>query len=171
MHLGLIARLIAPALAFSVLSDRMVDWGLADIFWQPALGGPYPLSIPESDGGPSGRRLAADMSMWLATGPFEQLTRAMRTAGGVPEKVLRGNVGSALHGAAEQMMIARPDLSGRTTALVNTLSQWPPLRGTGRVLPSERFQRNSCCLIYRAVRPIPSGVARAVCGDCVLAVG
>lgn len=175
VHLGLIARLIAPTLAVAVLTDRAPASALSEYFWQPALGGAYPLSIPrppsqllDVDGDAGAGQVAADLSTWITTGPVEQLTRAVRAAGGVSEKVLRGNVASALHSAAEQIDTNRPDLSGRAAALLDTVTSDPTLRGTGRILPSGLFRRNSCCLIYRAVRPVLVGAGRAVCGDCIL---
>lgn len=181
VHFGLVARLLAPVLATTVLTDQGLQTSLTDLFWQPAGGGPYPLSLPEPlsateplsttqpDSEDTDDRVAADFPRWLATGPIEQLTRAMLAAGGISEKVLRGNVASAVHTAAQQVATARPDLRDRTTALLDTVAQQPPLRGTGRLLPSGGFRRNSCCLIYRAMRPAPGGTGRAVCGDCVLA--
>jgi FhuF 2Fe-2S C-terminal domain len=46
-HLGLAARIVSPYLALAVLYGRApVGLRLADLRWQPALGGPYPLSLP-----------------------------------------------------------------------------------------------------------------------------
>lgn len=175
VHLGLIARLLAPALASAVLTDRTPDLRLTEFFWQPTLGGPYPLSVAESplsplelDVGVDSHQVADDLSRWITTGPIEQLTRTMSAAGGVSEKVLRGNIASALHSAAQQIVPAQPDLADRTTALLDTVADHQSLRGTGRVLPSGSFRRNSCCLIYRAMPPMPEAGGRMVCGDCVL---
>ena len=178
VHLGLVARLIAPAMALSALTDSDPVAGLADIFWQPVLGGPYPLSLPQSlrfptepADGSSGSRVAPDLTTWIVAGPIEQLTQAVGKAGSISDHVLRGNVASAVHSAAQQIVDFQAELAGRTTALVDSIDSRPSLQGTGRVVASGRYRRNSCCLIYRAVRPVPSGAGRAVCGDCVLAAG
>lgn len=47
-HLGLAARLLSPALAAAVLHGTLLDHTLAQVRWQPALGAPPPLSLPES---------------------------------------------------------------------------------------------------------------------------
>lgn len=175
VHLGLVARLLAPALATAVLTGRGPQSGLTEMFWQPAVGGPFPLSLPaplptaEPDCETGDDRESAHLLTWLTTGPIGQLTHAMLGAGAVSEKVLQGNVASAVHSAAQQIGVARPDLGDRTTALLRTVTHHPPLRGTGRHLPSGQFQRHSCCLIYRALGPTSSGAERVVCGDCVLA--
>jgi hypothetical protein len=46
-HLGLVARIISPYLALAALEGWVPErLALADLRWQPALGGPYPLSLP-----------------------------------------------------------------------------------------------------------------------------
>ncbi|NJP46447.1 (2Fe-2S)-binding protein [Actinacidiphila epipremni] len=47
-HLGLAARLLSPALAAAVLHGILLDHTLAQVRWQPTLGAPAPLSLPES---------------------------------------------------------------------------------------------------------------------------
>ena len=46
-HLGLAARLVSPALAAAVLHGRPLGCDLGAVRWQPALGGPVPLSLPD----------------------------------------------------------------------------------------------------------------------------
>ena len=170
VHLGLVARLVAPALGVAVLTGRVPAWTFSDTCWQPAPGGPYPLSVPSPVlgpmGGAGGTRSAAAVSTWIATGPVAQLTGAIRAAGSISDRVLAGNIASALCSAAEQIATARPDLGADIVALVDLAGDRSPLAGTGRILPSGRFRRNSCCLIYRAA---PAGTDRVVCTDCVLA--
>jgi hypothetical protein len=49
VHLGLVARVVAPYLALAVLYGRVPRRvPLADLRWRPALGGPYPLALPST---------------------------------------------------------------------------------------------------------------------------
>ena len=48
VHLGLAARLTAPALGAAVLR-RPLDLRPGGLWWQDVLGGPVPLSVPASD--------------------------------------------------------------------------------------------------------------------------
>jgi hypothetical protein len=81
--------------------------------------------------------------------------------------VLRGNIASALAGAAGMLAGSFPDraeTAGQLTARVLALG---PLRGTGEFVQPDASQprrflvRRSCCLYYR----VPGG---GTCGDCVL---
>jgi hypothetical protein len=156
-QLGLAARLLSPALGCMVRSGSSPIVDLADLWWQPTPGSLFPLSVGHRPGEP------AD----LITGPVRELVLAMR-AFSVPERVLWGNVASALNGAATMIGTARPDLTPRAIAMTVALLDLPPLRHTSIRRPDGRFQRRSCCLIYRAAPADPRG---ARCGDCVLATG
>jgi hypothetical protein len=151
-HLGLVARLVSPTLAVAVRSGGFPALDLAEVWWQPELGGTFPLSTHYGAGG------SADA---LLDGPLRTLTEAFD----VSEKVLWGNVASAINGAATMIANARPDLAGRAAALAGELLDTPLLHGTGTRRANGRFQRRSCCLIYQAAAT-PS--RDAVCGDCVL---
>ncbi|HZX08939.1 MAG TPA: hypothetical protein VFF46_38715, partial [Kribbella sp.] len=45
-HLGLVARLISPALAAVALEGRVPVLALDQLYWQPVLGSAFPLSLP-----------------------------------------------------------------------------------------------------------------------------
>lgn len=45
-HLGLISRLIAPALALAITTGEPLTLNLENMQWQPMLGGAFPLSVP-----------------------------------------------------------------------------------------------------------------------------
>ena len=152
-HLGLVARLISPALGVAVLSGEFPALDLADLWWQPQLGGTFPLSAHYRPGG------SADA---LVDGPLRTLTSAFE----VSEKVLWGNVASAINGAATMIAATRPDLAARAAALACDLLATPLLRDAATRGADGRFRRRSCCLIYQAAAT-PS--RDAVCGDCVLA--
>ncbi len=150
---GLVARLVSPSLALFVHSGRSLAVGPGDAWWRPELGGAFPLSV-------TGRSTGSPAEL------LDVLGRIVLAAKGfsVSERVLWGNVASAVNGAATMIGVARPDLASRAIAVADDLLGRPPLRGTGVRWPDGRFRRASCCLIYRAA-PGP----RVVCGDCVLA--
>ncbi|MET9359625.1 (2Fe-2S)-binding protein [Streptomyces sp. NPDC006632] len=160
-HLGLAARLLSPALAALVLHDRVLAFDLADVHWQPVLGGPVPLSLPATAvraASPAAEGLGA-----LLDGPLAELSDAMRPFS-LSSPILRGNLASALNGAATMIAAARPDLAARSRAAVGLALAGPALCGSARSTANGGFQRGSCCLIYRAA-PDRKG---ALCGDCVL---
>jgi hypothetical protein len=154
-HLGLVARLVSPVLGLTVHTGRFPALGLADVWWRPALGGAFPLSI-----GP----VEHDDPARLITGAVRELGTAAGVFS-VSERVLWGNVASAINGAATMVGTARPELAARATAVASDLLALPPLRHAGLRHPDGRFQRRSCCLIYRAS---PGNGRDAICGDCVL---
>ncbi|HEX3791007.1 MAG TPA: hypothetical protein VHW44_24295 [Pseudonocardiaceae bacterium] len=158
VHLGLVARLVSPALGVAVHTGFFPALDLRDLWWQPELGGSFPLSIGAVDqAGPEGVITGAVRELGAAVGAFS-----------VSEQVLWGNVASAVNGAATMVALARPDLAARAAAVASELLDQPLLRHTSTRRPDGRFQRLSCCLIYRAS---PTDRRDAVCGDCVLATG
>jgi hypothetical protein len=154
-QLGVVARLVAPSLGLAVHSGRFL--GVADACWRSELGGAFPLSV-------TGRATDSPAELIGVVRGIVDATRVFS----VSDRVLWGNVASAVNGAAMMVAVARPDLAARATAVADDVLRLPPLRGTGVRHPDGRFQRRSCCLIYRAS---PTGGRAAVCGDCVLAGG
>ncbi|HEY4017458.1 MAG TPA: (2Fe-2S)-binding protein [Pseudonocardiaceae bacterium] len=152
-HLGLLARLVSPTLGVAVLSGEFPALDLADLWWQPELGGTFPLSAHYRPGGSPAA---------LVDGPLRTLTAAFA----VSNKILWGNVASAINGAATMIAANRPDLADRAAAFADDLLDTPQLRETSTRRADGRFQRRSCCLIYQAAAT-PN--RDAVCGDCVLA--
>ena len=152
-QLGLVARLISPALACQVHSGSMPAMDLNNLWWQPITGSLFPLSVDPARTG-----------TWpdLLTGPVTDLTRLFA----VSERVLWGNIASAINGAATMIGTARPDFAAEATALATTMLNSPELRHTSIRRPDGRFQRRSCCLIYQAS---PTKSRNTLCGDCVLA--
>lgn len=167
-HLGLAARLISPALAAAVLHGKVLASGLTELRWQPVIGGPIPLSLPDSaiTDSPAGppERLADELSTRLMEGPLGELADAMG-AFSVSRHILWGNTASALNGAATMIATSRPDLATPTRTLTSLLLARPPLRSTATTAVGGAFRRRSCCLIYRAA-PDRKG---PLCGDCALA--
>ncbi|HEX5406227.1 MAG TPA: (2Fe-2S)-binding protein [Pseudonocardiaceae bacterium] len=158
-QLGLTARLVSPVLGAAVLTGRLVDVDLDSAWWQPELGGTFPLSLPPP-GDPPVDVVAGLVA--VLNGPIRALVDATRRFS-VSDRILWGNVASSVNGAATAIAATRPDLAGRAGELVSALLDREPLRDTG-VRNGGRFRRRSCCLIYRAAR----GGHGAVCGDCVL---
>ncbi|RKN08356.1 (2Fe-2S)-binding protein [Streptomyces radicis] len=164
-HLGLVARLVSPALALAVLRRAPFAASLGALWWRPVLGGPVPLSVAVEHGGAAaGRGPAELLRACLDRGPVGELTAAFGTLSLSP-RILWGNVASAVHGAAAQLARARPGAAGEAGAALGALLPVTPLRGMAEVGADGRFLRRSCCLIYRAA-PDRRG---PVCGDCVLA--
>jgi hypothetical protein len=153
-HLGLVARLVSPALGVAVHSGRFPSLALADLWWQSELGGAFPLSIG----------VTGDSDPRLVTGAVRELS-GLIGAYSVSERVLWGNVASAINGAATMAGRARPDLAARATTVASAVLDQPLLRDAGKRHPDGRFQRRSCCLIYQAS---PTNRRAALCGDCVL---
>ncbi|SHN24739.1 (2Fe-2S)-binding protein [Actinacidiphila paucisporea] len=165
-HLGLAARLLSPALAAAVLHGRLLGYDLDAARWQPALGGPVPLSLPDDalhPPAPAEDRLADTVAARLLDGPLAELASHF-AALGVSPHILLGNTASAVNGAATALSAARPELAACARAFTALLLERPPLRPQSARTPAGAFRRRSCCLIYRAA-PDRKG---ALCGDCVL---
>ncbi|WP_406503626.1 (2Fe-2S)-binding protein [Streptomyces sp. NBC_00212] len=160
-HLGLTARLLSPALAAFVLHERLLTFGLSDAHWQPVLGGPIPLSVPSTavSAGP----VPPEALATFLDGPIGELATAMRPFSLSPH-ILRGNIASALNGAATMIATAAPELAERTRTTLTLLLDSPALRDSATTTANGAFRRRSCCLIYRAA----PGHKGSLCGDCVL---
>jgi FhuF-like iron-sulfur protein len=166
-HLGLVARLVAPALGAAVTGHR-VDMRLDVLWWQDTLGGPVPLSIPvpgplAESAGSGARDTAEILPRRFLDEVIAPVTRATRELVPISNHVLWGNVTSGINAAARQAAASRPDLAGSAWQAARD-SFASPLLGGERYSPGPAFRRSSCCLIYR----VASGRPTAVCGDCVL---
>jgi hypothetical protein len=153
-HLGLVARLIAPALVAPLL-PLTVDVRLENAWWQAQVGGPYPLSLARS----------AEPHQQSLLEPVTQLTEAVLQWAEVSAKVLWGNVASAVNSAAVQASAAAPAYTEAAYRSAGNLLCRTPLDAQAPTV-GPAFQRQSCCLIYRIAPEQASG--RTVCGDCVL---
>ena len=111
MFLGLAAQLVSPLLGAAVLAGVLPQLTVADLYWQPVTGGPWPLAARPVDGTAVGELTAGQAAGLLAarmhdlTGPLAgAFGRAFQLSG----QVLRGNAGSALAGAAATLAAAVP---------------------------------------------------------------
>lgn len=167
-HLGLAARTLSPLLAAAVISGHARPTGLRDLRWQPTVGSMFPLSIAGLDDVPKSTNATPEaMARALAETAIETIAAelyAVFARFGLSERLLLGNVASALNGASTALSSASPEHAPRARALVAALMHQPTLAGTWQISLDDRFQRRSCCLIYRAA-PDRDG---PLCGDCVL---
>jgi FhuF 2Fe-2S C-terminal domain len=168
-QLGLCARLIAPALGSAVLGKPLpID--IMSAWWIPGLGGPFRLSLPETAfsartlrDGPTGAGEACAPLLRLLYGPIRSLVE-LTASMGVSRRLLWGNVGSAINGAAVMITAARSGLARETAGVSSEVLRFPELAGSYRGQPVTSFRRQSCCLIYRIAKSAPP----EYCGDCIL---
>lgn len=157
-HLGLAARLLSPALGLAAGAGAVPDYSTA--WWQPKLGGAFPLSLKEDS--PVESDVVTAFAERVLRGPLARLDKAMAQFS-LAENVRRGNVASALNGAVTVLRSERPEWTDRVVEIVGALEELPELAGTA-TRENGRFRRRSCCLFYRAT-PDRDGPK---CGDCVL---
>ncbi len=157
LFLGLAAQLVSPLLGAVVLAGVLPRLAVADLYWRRVPAGPWPLAARPVGGARIGGKLADRMHG--LTGP---LAGAFRSTFQLSGQVLRGNVASAVAGAAGALAAAVPDQAGLAAELAAGILARPPLRGAGEFGPDRRFRRRSCCLLYR----VPGA---GLCGDCILA--
>ncbi|WP_156722003.1 (2Fe-2S)-binding protein [Streptomyces apocyni] len=157
-QLGLAARLWSVALGAAALHDQVPDLDPVRLRWDPDASSPDDLWLDAVRALPVDRLKAVVLDAHLAS-----LGAALRREYRVSERLLWGNAGSALAGAARELhrwarREGRPDVGARALALATELLSTPELQGTG-TLRGTAFRRRSCCLYYRA----PGG---GLCGDC-----
>lgn len=111
--LGVSSRIVSPVLA-ALTADRVApELSLSTVWWRPALPGPMRLAFTAT-----GR--TSSLTDAVVAPVLVPLVTAYATTFGLSRKVLWGNVGSALNGAALAL-------------------------GRGR----REFRRHTCCLLYR----------------------
>lgn len=171
---GLASQLVSPLLGAVVLAGVLPRLTVDDLWWRPVDGGPWPLAARPAGGTAVGRlatgrelRDAAAVLSEQISGITGPLAESFAASFRLSQQVLRGNVASALAGAAGVLAGALPQRSGVVAHLTERILDAGGLRGTGNLLPPGPdqpaivFMRRSCCLYYR----IPGALT---CGDCVL---
>ncbi len=160
-HLGLVARLVSPALALAAFHGTFPALALDEVRWQPVLGGAFPLSLPR----PACDGTAGAGAEAVPGGAVGDLLHAVAELS-VSPRVLWGNVASAVNGAVAAAGASASPHAARLRPAAARVLALPPLRDAHTTAPvTGRFKRRSCCLIYRAA----PNAAGALCGDCVLA--
>jgi ferric iron reductase protein FhuF len=162
---GYAARLWSPVLGCGLLRATVPDLTGLQIHNDVATA-PLALALPPASGWLTRdlATLAALSYRVVAVAHLEPLARALssQVAGGL----LWGNAASALVGALEMLVRARPELREPATELAATLLATGRLRDTGKLGVTGAgagFRRRSCCLYYR----LPGG---GLCGDCGLSL-
>ncbi|OHT82668.1 (2Fe-2S)-binding protein [Mycobacteroides saopaulense] len=151
-HLGLVARVLAPSVAAATCGELTISQEPGDLWWQDRLGGPYPLSVVERAGE-------------TGTTPgtvVESITQRVIDEAGISDRVLWGNIGSAVNSAAKLVAASRPELTDAARKVADTYLRDPRI-DDGVLRAGPDFRRRSCCLIYQLADD-----RSAVCGDCVL---
>ncbi len=157
--LGLTARLVSPPLAAALLSGQVPRLTPATVWCRPT--GPVAMAPPGLE---TGARPAPALSDGALDPVVVPLLSAVAGRFRVSTRVLRGNVASAVAGAAGVRAGRWPPLAGpayRLTAeLLSPTTTASVLAGAGTLTPTG-LRRHSCCLYYR----VPGG---GICEDCVL---
>lgn len=151
-QLGLVARLLAPAIGVAASGLEQLALGADELWWQDQLGGPYPLSVT----------IGADSGDSIEGVAVEAITVAIADRYRISDRVLWGNIASAANSAAQLIAHARPDLAGPAHDAADRILA-DPRAEAGLLRSGPKFRRNSCCLIYRI-----TDTSSAVCGDCIL---
>ncbi len=168
--LDVAARLVSPVLATAVLADAVPALTPRNTWWRPRRSGALTIGFTTVRAEPAAgvdadadAGVAAEQLRTLVVEPLiAPLARAYGQRFGLADRLLWGNVASAVVGAAAQLAGRRPATASHLDAIVAALLTAAPLAGSVRRRPPD-FLRNSCCLYYR----LPSG---GLCGDCVLRV-
>jgi hypothetical protein len=176
-HLNLVARVLSLGWACAVAYSVVPDLSLANLRWEAVLGGPAPLALVTWRGerGEGINELADLFASKVIDPAVQPLTSAvlelsgskLGPEGGVSAQVLLGNVASALVSATRMVADGSPKHAKAGSQLLAHVLDHPYLTGT---FDTRSWQRQSCCLYYRAFQTLTPPVARdsLICGDCVL---
>jgi hypothetical protein len=173
---GFAAQVVAPLVAAVAVhgvlwetsparpADRVAAFS-ATLHWRPGGAGPW-LWWP----GDAGRVVPCPEPSGLRTlliGVLAPVVGAVRARVPVAERVLWGNVASAVASARQLVAAGRHDAAPRAAEVARHLLATPPLAATATLRAPDApdvgwsFRRRSCCLFHR----VPGG---GLCGDCVL---
>jgi len=166
---------VSPALGAAVLGGVVPYLTLDSLWWRPVNGGPMPLAAEptggrEIGGAEPGCQLddaAGMLSEICLQGMASPVADVFQGLFRLSPLVLRGNIASALAGAAARLAGSFPDRAETVAQLTARMLARQPLRGAGELVQPDTSQprrfliRCSCCLYYR----VPGG---GTCGDCVL---
>jgi hypothetical protein len=142
VFLGLASRLVSPSLGAAALSDVVPYLTLDNLWWRPVNGGPVPLAAGptagrEIGGAETGRQLddaAAMLSEHCVRGMASPVAGVFQGLFRLSPLVLRGNIASALAGAAGMLARSFPDRAETAAQLTARMLALEPLRGTGELV-------------------------------------
>lgn len=160
VHLGLVARLLAPPVGASLLTGVLP--AAEEVHLRLTGSNPVPMALSGVSAVPA--TAPADVAQSLTShwlGPRVAPLSARMSSHGLSTHVLTGNTISAVAGILTIATRARPDLTDRAAGVLDSLLTSGPLADTGGRRPDGSFRRRSCCLFYR----LPGG---GFCADCVL---
>ena len=157
-HLGLVARLVSPALGAAVLRPPRRHAP------RRALVAGHARRPGAALGPPAGGTGTRGMGRVASRQGGRPGHRGDRAAGPRVRPRAVGKRGLGVNGAAAQVARQRPTSPATRGGRPVACSASPWLRDE-RHPPGPAFRRSSCCLFYRLAPGDPS----AVCGDCVLA--
>jgi len=151
--LGLVSRLLAPALGAATFASHVPTFRIEHLWWQRVAGGPVPVGVTSPYGSDVTEDTAAEtIHAQVVETAVVPLITAFEQTFSLSPLVLWGNVASSVAGAATML--------GRGTALAERVTAAGRLSGMG-AWTARGFARHNCCLFYK----IPGG---GTCGDCVL---
>jgi hypothetical protein len=161
-HLGLVARVVSPALGAAALTGFVPR--LDRLLWRP-FGERPELAVRTDDLDGIRAATAAAAADALLGEPVRRLARPLTettaTVARVSGRVLWGNVWSALAGAAAAVAIRDRAAGVAATTIVRAALAAGRRPLAGGYVSRARYRRETCCLYYR----LPGG---GLCGDCVL---
>jgi len=157
VHLGHAARLWSPVLACALGHGVVPDLTRLQRADDAAR-----LRLPEPAGDPVDRDFAPADLLYRVVVEDHMEPLAAGLPVDLAPGLLYGNIASALVGAAQALLSARPDLRAPIARITRCLLDTGGLAGSG-VLSGDGlgFRRRNCCLFYR----VPGG---STCGDCAL---
>ena len=148
-QLGIVARLVVPAVAARALGNDVDFPRLADLWFRDVLPAPVPVSVAWQPGPAK-----------ITGSAVEEITRAF-IAAGLSKIVAWDNLASAVSTSVIMVTRCRPDLrQAAIDVATEILAMVDPRPG---ITAGPGFHRRSCCLYYQV-----SGSRIACCGDCAL---
>lgn len=166
---GLVALVVSAPFAAVVLHGVLPQLTARSLYWKATDSGPWLLRCPWPVGtaveGVAGG--AAALAELLVEEHAVPLIAAVRAQVAISERVLWGNVASAVAAGKRLVGVERPAAAERAARVAERLLATGPLAGRGELLAPTApdrdwsFRRRSCCLYYRVA-------GGGLCGDCVL---
>ena len=163
-HLGLVARLLSPALGAALMGGVLPVSAPEDVHLHLMGANPVPMALSAARtvpvAGPAALADALDRS-WLVPA-VHPLSMEVASSTGLSRLVLEGNTISAVASALRMAAAAAPERRTFAATTLDAVLADGTLAGTGARRGDGSFVRRSCCLLHR----LPGA---GLCGDCILA--